>query len=114
MKTSQNETRITSFGRRFLVAVLAVSAFAATANAEKLPDDNQNVRAGSRAQIVYTASKHDDLQSEGPDRQPVLIAQLQEWCYTSNGAYPMAVWMPIGSSCRVNVGPYVLYGTVGF
>ena len=44
MKNLPNEARIASFGRRFLVAVLAVSVFAATANADKLPDNNQNVQ----------------------------------------------------------------------
>ena len=102
----------------FVVAV-AVITFAASGNAEILPtNDGKSGHTVSRPNPVRMTrtSSHDHVETRGSGPQIVLIAQGVEWCYTTYGTYPMAVWSPVGSTCHVNVAfyPYVLYGVVGY
>ena len=98
----------------------ASPTFASAVNANGLPTESSDnglavIRASS-IQVPEAASNQDSKENQGSDREVALVAQGMEWCYTSAGPFPMAVWMLPGSACHVNVAfyPYVLYGVVGY
>jgi hypothetical protein len=124
MKNAFGQSGIKSSVRRsisiiLVFAALAGGSLAKAADVKNLPSDG-----GPNVQLVNGSDQNgapfkvlDGHLKTNRTHGDLLLAQLPAlFCYTDFGRYPMAVALPPGVPCHVNVlfPPYVLAGITGY
>jgi hypothetical protein len=124
MKNSEsNQGGIKLFVRRsapilLIFATMVVANVAKAADHSNIPSDRGTSVESTHSVSAALNASESGLKTPNLDDQDTLVAQLPAlFCYTSYGAFPMGVWMPVGYSCSVTLPFYpfaTIYGITGF